>query len=66
MASPPPEEVRYQLDHRHENESRSLAAFYVVCMVVAFACMGSRIVSRLLVGAGLQADDWTLLVGVVG
>lgn len=66
MSSIPPEEVEYQEARFHEDESRSLAAFFTVCLGVTFFCMVSRTTSRLLTSVGLRADDWTFLVGAVG
>lgn len=65
MSSIPPEEVEYQEARFHEDESRSLAAFFTVCLGVTFFCMVSRTTSRLLTSVGLRADDWTFLVGAL-
>ena len=65
MATLPPEELAYQQAHRDEDASGSLIAFYAVCIALTFLCAVSRTTSRRLSSLGLQADDWTLLVGAV-
>lgn len=61
----PPAELQYQLHHIHENESPALGAFFIVCMVLSAVFVAVRLVSRKIMRIGLQADDYTILAGLV-
>ena len=65
MATFPPAELQYQLDHQGDDESRQLAAFFIVCMVLSAFFVAVRLVSRKLMKLGLQVDDYTILAGLV-
>ena len=65
MATIPPAELQYQLDHKDDDASRQLAAFFIVCMVASAFFVAVRLASRRMMRLGVQADDYTVLAGLV-
>ncbi|KAI9680045.1 MAG: hypothetical protein M1817_005061 [Caeruleum heppii] len=65
MADIPPNELRYQQENIHEDQSQELSAFFIVCIVLSLLFPALRFASRKSGGSALKADDYTLLVGVI-
>lgn len=65
MAAIPPAELQYQLDHKDDDASRQLAAFFISCMVLSAFFVAVRLVSRKMMKLGVQVDDYTILAGLV-
>ncbi|KAI4210361.1 MAG: hypothetical protein LQ351_006810 [Letrouitia transgressa] len=61
----PPDEVHYQLAHVHDDRSPELYASQIICYVLACIAVALRLISRRLVMAKLQNDDYMILVALV-
>lgn len=47
------------------DESQDLGAVFILCFVIALLCLLARITSRHISGVGLQADDYSYILGVI-
>ena len=65
MASLPPAEIQYQLAHRNENRVADIITANTIMLVAAYIAVGLRFMSRRLMHATLDADDWMMVVGLV-
>lgn len=65
MASLPPQEIQYQLEHQHENRAIDIIAANTVMLTAAYVAVALRFTSRRLMHATLGADDWVMAVGLV-
>lgn len=61
-----PDEVHYQLAHVHDDRSPELYASQIICYVLACIAVALRLISRRLVRAKLQHDDYMIFVALVG
>lgn len=61
----PLEELAYQQAHIGESRVQDVVIATVVCLAIAWLSVLLRMISRRIVRARLQADDWMILVGVV-
>lgn len=65
MATFPPAELQYQLDHKDDDVSRQLEAFFIVCMLLSACFVAARLASRRMMKLGVQVDDYTILASLV-
>lgn len=66
MPAPSPEAIQYQLQHFNDDESNRIIASFGVCLALAIIAVLLRFLARHLNRASLGADDWTIVVGLVG
>ena len=62
----PPEQAQYQLAHVHERRRKSIAVAYAICLSIAFVAVIMRFVSRRIGRSSYGADDWSMVVAMVG
>ena len=62
----PPEELAYQQAHAGESRVQEITIATIVCLATAWFSVFLRLIARRIVRAGIQADDWMILAGVVG
>ncbi|KAL9045427.1 MAG: hypothetical protein Q9214_001524 [Letrouitia sp. 1 TL-2023] len=58
------DEVQYQLAHVHDDRSPELYASQIICYTLACIAVALRLISRRLVRAKLQNDDYMILVAL--
>lgn len=66
MPSLSPEELQYQLEHRYQNRVADIIIANTIMLVAAYVAVVLRFASRRLMHATLGADDWMMVVGLVG
>ena len=62
----PPDELRYQLEHIHDNKAPGVIASLVICFTLACTAVLLRFISRRMCKAGIGSDDYTILAALVG
>ena len=60
------QEIEYELAHAIDNRGPSLIAAYATCLSLAYIAVILRFESRRTSKNALKADDWMLIVGLVG
>ena len=60
------QEIEYELAHASDNRGPSLIAAYTTCLSLAYIAVFLRFLSRRTSRNALKADDWMLVVGLVG
>ncbi|KAL9007899.1 MAG: hypothetical protein Q9173_006919 [Seirophora scorigena] len=65
MDSPPPAEIQYQRQHIHDDRSNEIIAALGICLGIAIIAVLLRFVARHLKRAPLEADDWTIVAGLL-
>lgn len=63
--APPPTTIDHQLTHWDENMSPDIVAVNVALIVLATIAVLSRLISRRIKAAPLQADDFMVMVSLV-
>ena len=63
---PTPTLIEYFLTHLDDNKKTEIIAVYVPCLFFAYSAVILRFVSRRLIKTPLQADDWTIELGLAG
>ena len=58
-------EIQYMQEHIGDDKSTSIIVANVLCVVAAYIAVILRFVSRRFVLAGLKADDWWIVAGLV-
>lgn len=66
MATLSKQEIEYELAHASDDEGPSLIAAYTVCLSLAYIAVALRFISRWKSRNAVLADDWMLVVGLVG
>lgn len=66
MASLSSSDLLYQQTHVNENKSTEIITACVICLTAAYFAVILRFVSRRLSKTSLQADDYTIIVALVG
>lgn len=59
-----PEQIQYQIDHKHENRATDIIIPHIACLVLAVIFVALRFISRRL-KAGYGIDDWFMLAALV-
>jgi uncharacterized membrane protein YhaH (DUF805 family) len=62
----PAEVVEYQIAHADDDRLPAVVVAIAVCYSAAVISVVLRLISRRLVKASLQGDDWLILVALVG
>jgi hypothetical protein len=62
----PADELAYQEAHIHDNKQSQLIVSSAICMSLALIAVPLRFWSRRIGGSKLGADDWMIIVGLVG
>jgi hypothetical protein len=57
--------IAYQKEHADDDRLPAVVVAIAVCYTTAVISVGLRILSRHLVKAKLQADDWLILIALV-
>ena len=65
MATLPPHELQYQLEHKGDNKKPDVIVSLAIMLAAAYLAVGLRFLSRRLIHAELSYDDWMMVVGVV-
>lgn len=65
MATPSPQELHYQEEHRNENRGPEIISALAIMLAMAYVAVGLRFVSRRMVRAKLLYDDWVIVIGLV-
>lgn len=65
MILPNVQQINYMIAHKQDDKRAGIIASNVICIVAAYVAVTARFVSRRLVKAQLQADDWWIVVGLV-
>ena len=65
MVLPSPAEIKYQLAHIHEDRSANIVISHAICLPIAVIAVALRYVSRRLIQAPIQADDWLIIAALV-
>lgn len=61
----PPEEVRYQTEHIHENRGVGLVAFLIVALVASTVFVLARLYVRYRSRVKLEGADYTVIAALV-
>lgn len=62
----PLEQAQYQLAHVSERQTKEIAATYSICLPLALVAILMRFVSRRIGRSSYGADDWMIIVAMVG
>ena len=65
MVLPSPAEIQYQLAHIHEDRSFDIVISHAICLPLAAIAVILRLISRRLIRAPIQADDWTVMLALL-
>ena len=65
MAAPTPAEIKYQIEHIHENRSPDIIASHVICFALACIAVTMRFISRRIGKNAVRADDWLIVAALV-
>lgn len=60
-----PSDIQYQLEHSHESRVHVLLVSQIICFVLAVTAVILRLVSRRLIKAPIQSDDYMILMALV-
>ena len=67
MAPPiPPEQLQYYIEHADDNQQPNLIATVVLCLALPCIAVFLRFIARWRMQAGYKADDWLILLALVG
>ncbi len=66
MPSLSPEELQYQLEHQYQNRVADIIIANTIMLAAAYVAVVLRFASRRPMHATLGADDWMMVVGLVG
>ena len=66
MATLSSQNIRYQQEHKDENRASDMIIANVVMLSAAYIAVVLRFISRRLSHAELKADDWMIMLGLVG
>ena len=64
MVVPSPAEIQYQHAHIHDDRSFNIVISHALCLPIAFVAVLLRFVSRRMVKASIQADDWLIVIAL--
>lgn len=59
-------QLQYEVAHEADTKLPWIVGIATTCMLMAFVALGLRLWARRLSRSRLGADDWCLIVGVVG
>lgn len=62
----PPDEILYQYQHINDDRAPGVIASQVICFTLACAAVLLRWISRRMCKAGIGADDYMIVVALVG
>lgn len=65
MALPTPKEIQYQEEHIHDDRSGNIVTSHAICITIAVIAVLLRLISRRMIKASIQADDWMIIVALV-
>ncbi len=65
MVVPSPAEIQYQYAHIHEDRSFNIIISHAICLPIAVTAVVLRLISRRMIKASIQADDWLVLVALL-
>jgi hypothetical protein len=65
MVVPSPAEIHYQLTHIREDRSFNIVISHAICLPIAVIAVALRLISRRLIKASIQADDWSILFALL-
>ena len=66
MAQSSSSEIQYQLNHINDDKSGQMVSSQVCGMVIAFAAVALRLVSRRVGRVPILADDYMIVIALVG
>ena len=61
----PPEEIKYQLAHIHDNRSQGFITSVAIVTTLATVAVILRLLARRWTKVGWAADDYTIMVAVI-
>ena len=65
MEKPTPEEIEYQIDHRHESYARETHISMSICLALATTAVVLRVLARRMKNAALGKDDYMIFAALV-
>ena len=65
MEKPTPEEIEYQIDHRHESYARETHISMSICLALAATAVVLRVLARRMKNAALGKDDYMIFAALV-
>lgn len=65
MVVPSPAEIHYQLTHINEDRSSNIIISHAICLAIAVIAVLLRLVSRRMIKASIQADDWSIIFALL-
>ena len=65
MAKLSPSDIQYQLEHLQDNKIPEILGYQIICFILAIIAVILRQVSRRLIRASTQSDDYIILIALV-
>lgn len=65
MEKPTPEQIEYQIDHRHDSYARETHISMSICLALAATAVILRVLARRMKNAGLGKDDYMIFAALV-
>ena len=65
MEKPTPEQIQYQIDHRHESYARETHISMSICLALAALAVILRVLARRMKHVALGKDDYMIFAALV-